>query len=369
MTKFKSIIASFKKIKNIERKYKIELSTSEFFNLINISLGYYSPLKGFCNYQNYLSILKKQQLNNKKPWSIPILLSVKKKNFQNNKNYFLTFKKKNVGIINSEGTFKIDKKKYCINLFNTYSKSHPSVKNLFKKKQNLYLGGNVFLLKSKIPKSKYFVYNFIRQGFRNKKNLCVFSTRNICHLGHQAIHKKILSKNKRLLICIIENDRNKYNIKNLLMSYELLKKKHHLYKKIKIIKIFLPSFFAGPKEAHLQATFFRNIGFKYFFTGRDHAGFKNYFSKYAAQKYLNKFRNLGIKIIKTTEPLLCNKCGEVGFENNTFCKCIIKTQKLTIDGTKVKILLKEKRLNELQKYLNPLILDYCIKNINLIKSN
>lgn len=369
MKKFSSIISSFKKFKNIEKKKKIELSKSEFFNLINISLGYYFPLKGFCNYQNYLSIIKKQELKNKKRWSIPILLSVTNKNFQIDKNYILTFKKKNVGIINSEGTFKIDKKNYCINLFNTYSKSHPSVKNLFKRKKNFYLGGKVFLLKSKIPKNKYFINNFKKQDFRVTENSCVFSTRNICHVGHQAIHEKILSKNKKLVICIIENDDNKYKIENLLRSYELLKKKHHLYKKVKIIKIFLPSFFAGPKEAHLQAILFRNIGFKYFFIGRDHAGFKNYFSKYAAQRYLNKFAKLGIKFIKTKEPLLCNKCEKVGFDGSKICQCISKTRKLTIDGTKVKIFLKRKKFNKVRKYLSPLILDYCIKNINFIESN
>ena len=43
-----------------------------------------------------------------------------------------------------------------------------------------------------------------------------------------------------------------------------LKKKLSLYKNINIIKILLPSFFAGPNEAYLQATCFNNLGFKGF---------------------------------------------------------------------------------------------------------
>ena len=35
-----------------------------------------------------------------------------------------------------------------------------------------------------------------------------------------------------------------------------------MYKKIKVFKISLPSFYAGPKEAYLQARIFQNIGFK-----------------------------------------------------------------------------------------------------------
>lgn len=369
MKKINSIITNFKKFKNIDKNNKIELSKNDFFNLVNISLGYYFPLKGFCNQKEYVSIIKKKKFINNKSWSIPILLCVTKKNFKNKKNYFLTFNNKNVGIINSEGTYGIDNKNHCKLLFNTCSKKHPLVKNLLKKKKNLFLGGKVYLLNSKIPKDKYFINNLIKQELSHYKRSCVFSTRNICHLGHQAIHKKVLMEKKKLTICIIENDNNKYDIESLIKSYEMLKKKDKLYKKAKLIKIFFPSFFAGPKEAHLQATLFKNIGFKYFIVGRDHAGFKNFYSKYASQKYLTNLKGLELKIIKTKEPLLCENCEKVGFEGNKFCKCPSKTKKLTIDGTKVKILLKSKKFNEARRYLNPLILDYCVNNSDLIELN
>ena len=65
-----------------------------------------------------------------------------------------------------------------------------------------------------------------------------------------------------------------------------LKKKLSLYKNINIIKILLPSFFAGPNEAYLQATCFNNLGFKGFVVGRDHAGHKKFFKNMYLKKYL-----------------------------------------------------------------------------------
>ena len=74
----------------------------------------------------------------------------------------------------------------------------------------------------------------------------------------------------------------------MVKSYQTLKKNVKMYKNIKIIKIFLPMLYAGPNEAMLQAIIFRNIGFRGFVVGRDHAGFRNFYSKYSSQRIFNK---------------------------------------------------------------------------------
>ena len=205
-----------------------------------------------------------------------------------------------------------------------------------------------------------------------KKNLnfikksVVFSTRNFCHLGHQFLHEFIIKKNKNLSICIIENEENKFDPNEIIKSYKILKKKVSIYKNILITKIYLPSFYAGPNEAYLQAKYFNNIGFKKFMVGRDHAGFKNFFQKYASQKIFTRLNNLKIKIIKTKEPLICINCVKIGFENVNFCRCKKLGKLSTIDGRNVKNLLISKKFSRVKKYLNPYIFKYLKKNLDKI---
>lgn len=196
----------------------------------------------------------------------------------------LRYLKKIVGFINIDSLYSIDKKLHNKKIFQSNSKNHPGVVDINKIK-NSFAGGVVSLLKNKIPKDKLFFFNQLRLI----NNICrdssaVFSTRNICHRWHSHIHKNILKISKLLTICIIETSKNKFDSEDIVKSYSILKEKDKLYKKIKIIKIFLPKLFAGPKEAYLQATVFNNLKFKFFSVGRDHAGVKNFYSKYSSQK-------------------------------------------------------------------------------------
>ena len=59
---------------------------------------------------------------------------------------------------------------------------------------------------------------------------------------------------------------------------------------------------------------------------------------------------------------------KVGFSNKKFCKCIKKNdRKFPIDGTKVKKLLMRSKFPDVSVYLNPIILNYCTKNIKKLQ--
>ena len=302
-------------------KNSITLDKSEFINLLNMSLGYYRPVTQFCTEIEHKLILKRGKINGGQ-CSIPILLSLKKKFTKIEKRkIYLIYKKKIVGHIIAESFFKIDKKKFCKSVFKTNSITHPSVKKIYNTK-NFFVGGKTTFYKKRLPKDKYFIFN--KKEKFNKD--IVFSTRNFCHLGHQLIHEKILKKYKKLTICIIESEKNKFDTGLLIKSYLSLKKKFKLYKNIKIIKILLPLLYAGPNEAMLQAILFSNIRFKGFVVGRDHAGFKNFYSKYSSQNIFIKNNVNKIKIIKTKEPLMCRKCYVVSFEDKINCNCFKKSK-------------------------------------------
>ena len=69
-------------------KYSINLDDAEFINLVNLSLGLYSPLKGFNTKKETENIILHKKINNKNQWTFPILLNAKKKLFYQIKNIF-----------------------------------------------------------------------------------------------------------------------------------------------------------------------------------------------------------------------------------------------------------------------------------------
>jgi len=346
---------------------EIILTTSEFINSINITCGLYKPLNGFCKFNNYKSIIRRKKTNFEKNWTIPILLNLKnKKNYTLGSRYYLFYKKNKVGFINAESIFKIDKQKYCKSVFNTNSLKHPSVKEIHTN-SNSFIGGKIKIFEKYLIKDKYFAYNYFKKNKFYFSNSVVFSTRNICHLGHQLIHEKVIKMKKNLTVCIIQSEKNKFDPKLIINSYKHLRKKKKLYKEIKIIKIFLPSLMAGPNEAYMQAAYFDNLNFNSFIIGRDHAGYKNFFNKYESQNIFKKLNRLRIKITKTREPLMCHKCLSVFFENKKNCKCIIKKLPHTINGNLIKKYLLTNKKKAVKKFLDPEIYEFCMKNLAAIK--
>ena len=75
--------SKLEKLTKNNKKYTINLNKDDYINLVNICVGLYSPLKGFCDYRDYCSIIEKNKINNNINWTIPILLnsSLKKKVF------------------------------------------------------------------------------------------------------------------------------------------------------------------------------------------------------------------------------------------------------------------------------------------------
>ena len=345
----------------VSKQTIINLQDDDYFNAINIALGLYSPIKGFCDYKKYLSIIKNNKISNKINWTIPILLSCKLNSNIIKKNFFykIKYKTKIVGAIYIEDTFKINKRQFIKKIFTTNDKTHPGILSL-KKKKNFFIGGKIFLLQNAFPKSKYFTFpNALRKSISKQKGqITAFTTRNICHSGHLFIQKHILKKTKILYVIIIQSSYNKYDPKTIFKTYEILRNKYKLYSRVKIISFFMPTFFAGPKEAFLQATMMQNFGFNNFIVGRDHAGFKNIFKKYESQEIFNKLKSLKIKIIKTLEPLTCPKCLKIGFEGNKFCYCKKGSKFLPIDGKNIKKLLTSKNFKKVKKYLNPHVFLY-----------
>ncbi len=353
--------SKLEKLTKNNKKYTINLNKDDYINLVNICVGLYSPLKGFCDYRDYCSIIEKNKINNNINWTIPILLnsSLKKKGF-----FRLKYKSKIVGALNVESIFKINKKLFNLKIFGTNNNNHPGVAIVAKRK-NLFIGGKTYLLNSALPTSSYFYSPKNMRTFFKKKegSYTAFSTRNICHSGHAFIHSHILKKVKILHVVVIQSTFYKYRPKIVFETYEIIRKKMNLKNKIKIISIFMPTFFAGPKEAFLQAIMMQNLGFNNFVVGRDHAGVKDFYGKYESQKIFNNLKSLSLNIFKTKEPKICTNCKKISFAKriNRCIYCSSKTKLVGIDGKFVRKKIIQRDFLKLDGMLNPYLISYFKK--------
>ena len=54
--------SKLEKLTKNNKKYTINLNKDDYINLVNICVGLYSPLKGFCDYRDYCSIIEKNKM-------------------------------------------------------------------------------------------------------------------------------------------------------------------------------------------------------------------------------------------------------------------------------------------------------------------
>lgn len=346
----------------------LSIDKTDYINAINLQAGIYNPLKGFVTHKEFKTILLKNKIYNTN-FTIPINLFCSKSNaekFKINDSIDLKYKNEIIGFINLKSKFKIQKKNLLRSIFGTSSNFHLGVNNYSKKikNKNFSLGGKVFLKKNKIKKFFYTnIFTTLKKLQKNEHLDACFSTRNIPHIGHNLIQKKIIEENNNLSIFLILGIKNKYDPKTLLNSYRALRN-NKSFKKLNIFFIYLPTFYAGPNEAFFQAKVFENMKFKYFYVGRDHAGYKKFYNKYASQKIFNKMK-LKIEIIKYNEPMMCKFCLTTMFNNYKnlkFCPKCNNRSLLELNGSDVKILIKKKNKNMLSKMLDKFVYKFLEKN-------
>ncbi len=339
----------------------VPLVKHDLINLINIAVGCYSPLHGFMTEEEYGSVISSNRLPEGLNWTIPILLNVKSQP-----------KEKMVALTNTDGdpiavleiqsTFELDKEKFCLKTFGTVSNDHPGVQNTLKTPA-LCIGGPIYMSKSRIEEHRYFcgpqqTRKWLAQT--GGKTFTAFSTRNICHLGHEYLHNFALETTDILGINIITGAQIKGNfIPDVLFdTYEYILSSYYPKDRCFINNLRLPPIYGGPKEAFLQAIVLQNYGFSHFIVGRDHAGIGGYYPQYASQQIFSDLADIGMKILTIPEPRFCKICKKVTTERT--CKHIGENLRL-MNGRDVRRLLLERRYDELKTIIRKDLQELVIK--------
>jgi sulfate adenylyltransferase len=353
---------------------QIHLNSREISDLEMIAIGAFSPLEGFMGRQDYLSTLDFMRLANGLPWTIPVTLSVTKKEADKLK------EGKDVALLNQDGNilgclhlkekYEFDKEREAEQALRTTDEAHPGVKYL-KEMGDVLLGGKVTVLER--PKHSDLFERFrldpkeTRVLFKLKgwKRIVAFQTRNPIHRAHEYIQKCALETVDGLMIHPLVGETKGDDIPAdvRMKCYEVLLQSYYPRNRT-VLSIFPAAMrYAGPREAIFHAIARKNYGCTHFIVGRDHAGVGNYYGTYDAHYIFDEFERaeLGITPMFFDHTFYCRSCN--GMASTKTCPHD-SSHHVSLSGTAVRTMLSRGEVPPLE-FTRPEVAEVLI---NLMRS-
>ncbi len=277
---------------------RIYLSPREVSDLDMIATGALSTLDGFMCREDYQMVLDLKRLSNGLPWTIPITLSISKKDAERYKegcDISLYEDDRLLAVLHLQEKWACDKEREAEAVYLTTEMAHPGVQYL-QETGDVLLGGKISMLKR--PQKGPFHDNKLapaetRSLFKKKgwKRIVAFQTRNPIHRAHEYIQKCAMESVDGLLLHPLMGATKSDDIpaKVRMLCYKLLLKEYYPQDRT-VLSIFPAAMrYAGPREAIFHALVRKNYGCTHFIVGRDHAGVGKYYGTYDAHYIFNDF--------------------------------------------------------------------------------
>ena len=299
---------------------KIALTPSELSDLRLISNGGYSPIEGFMNQKDYLTVVQDMRLASGAIWSLPVTLAVndtQAASLKTGKEVALTDTSgQPLAILELEEMYRYEKQLEAEQVYRTTDTSHPGVQNLYARADTL-LGGKISMIRD-FPDTSFQKYRLspaqTRRLFQEKgwRTVVGFQTRNPIHRAHEYIQKCALEMVDALFVHPLVGETKKGDIPAdvRMRCYEVLIDGY--YPKDRTLLGIFPAAmrYAGPREAVFHALIRKNYGCTHFIVGRDHAGVGNFYGPFDAHKIFGEFEEgeLGIKPLFFDNTFYCKRC-------------------------------------------------------------
>ena len=345
-------------LKAAESMKKLKVTSAAAANLVMLGAGYFTPLDGFMNKDDLLSVADNMCLKSGLFWPTPVV---------NISNQEIKFEEgEEIAIIdpNVDGEKilaiqKIDKiEKLEQNeiddvvekVYGTKDQSHPGVKTFYDQGKTL-LSGSV-----KVLNFSYFEIDFkdtfrtamqIRASIESKgwKNVVAFQTRNPMHRAHEELCRMAGERVSAdgILIHMLLGKLKPGDIPADVRDTAIRTMVEHYFPEnyVMITGYGFDMLYAGPREALLHAVFRQNCGCSYLIVGRDHAGVGDFYGAFDAQDIFDSIPDdaLLINIFKADHTAYSKKLNKVvmmrDVEDHT------KEDFVLLSGTKVREMLSK----------------------------
>ena len=321
-----------------------------------LASGALSPLTGFMGQDDYGSVLNDMYLSDGLVWTIPITLPIgdtERKQIGNQETVNLVSAEGEVfGTVSVQDIFEYDKEEEAKKVYLTTDGDHPGVARLFDQ-GNYYLAGDVKVFR--LPShGRFGTYRETAQELRQKfqemgwRTVVAFQTRNPIHRAHEYITKCALELVDGLLLHPIVGETKGDDIpaEVRMDCYQAILNNYYPQRHT-VLSVF-PAFmrYAGPREAVFHAITRKNYGCTHFIVGRDHAGVRDYYGTYDAQRIFDRFSRdeLGIEPMFFEHAFYCKRTDLVA---TTKTSRAMDHEKIYLSGSKVReMLMKGERLPE-----------------------
>lgn len=276
------------------------LNSAAAANAVMLGAGYFTPIEGYMDLKNALSVADKLQTANGLFWPVPILnLSKDVSAIQNSKR--IALRDPNVtghpviaimDVDKIEEVGRNDLDFIAKNIFGTLDEKHPGVGTF------MSLGNHLVSGRIQVLNYSYFPDEFpdtFRTAFqirdeiekRGWKKVVAFQTRNPMHRAHEELCRMAMKDLNAdgILIHMLLGKLKAGDIPADVRD-ACIRKMVEVYfppNTVMITGYGFDMLYAGPREAVLHAIFRQNCGCSYLIVGRDHAGVGDYYGAFDAQ--------------------------------------------------------------------------------------
>jgi len=280
-----------------------------------MSVGAFSPLRGFMTSLDYESVCSEMRLYSGTLWPIPITLDVtddfRKKIADGDTIALRDPEGFLLAALHVEEIWRTDPGGEAESVFGTTDQTHPGVDYLLNRTNPWYVGGRVETVQ--LPKHYDFVSlrltpSQLRHEFEKLQwhKVAAFQTRNPMHRAHYELTRRAAeSVNAKVLIQPVVGLSKPGDIDyyTRVRCYQSIVNRYP-EGNARLSLLPLAMRMGGPREALWHALIRKNYGCSYFIVGRDHAGpgtdrkGKPFYEPYAAQELLKDHQSeLGIGIV------------------------------------------------------------------------
>lgn len=312
--------------------HQLKLNSAAAANAVMLAAGYFTPLEGYMNKKDALSVSENMVTTNGLFWPVPIINLTKEDITGVSVGDEIALLDPNVegnpvlAIQRIETIEKISDEELSLmakNIFGTNDIEHPGVKN-FTSLGNTLISGSI-----KVLNYSYFPSDFpntfaTAEEIRKKLSdsgwtkVVAFQTRNPMHRAHEELCKMALERLSAdgVLIHMTLGKLKEGDIPGDIRDAAIRK----------MVEIYFPNntaiisgfgfdmLYAGPREALLHATFRQNCGCSHLIVGRDHAGVGDYYEPFAAQEIFDNAivkKSLKIEIFAADHTAFSKKLNKV----------------------------------------------------------